>query len=338
MVAQNRSETVLGPVHSHTWIGFALAVRFFGWGSIAALGAFSLNNYLTYWHGWPGPLGTDTESSGLRSSIQVSFYVLAFIAASAYVLKHRYRSLDSERDRVFRVNSLIIRTAFWAVLLIGITDFSLAFLNGEELLNDVVGPTFADSLMRAEFRGAYVHTSLIGVSLFIAVLVRMIGVPWLALLIFVSELLIVLSRFVFSYEQDYMADLVRFWYAALIILGCAYTLREDGHVRVDVIYARFTPKTKGMVNAIGALLLAMPFTWLILIVGTSGHTGIINSALLKYEIEGLGNSLYVFYLMTVFVGVFAITMLIEFVGSIFGAMSDCLAPQTSNNGSELRRR
>lgn len=338
MVSQNTSKTVIEPVRSQTWIGSVLAVRFLGWASIAALGAFSLNNYLTYWHGWPGPLGTSTESSGVLSSVQVSFYVLAVFAASAYVLKHRYRSLESERDRVLRVNSMIIRTAFWAVFLIGIIDFSLAFLNGEELLNDVVGTSFADSLMRAEFRGAYVHMSLIGLSLVIAVLVRMIGVPWLALLIFVSELLIVLSRFVFSYEQDYMADLVRFWYAALIIVGCAYTLREDGHVRVDVFYARFTSKTKGVVNAIGALLLAMPFCWLILIVGASGHTGIINSALLTYEIEGLGNSLYVFYLMTTFVGVFAITMMVEFVGFFFGAMSDCLAPQTFSQESSPRKR
>ena len=54
-----------------------------------------------------------------------------------------------------------------------------------------------------------------------------------------AELLIVISRFIFSYEQAFMADLVRFWYGALFLFASAYTLLEEGHVRVDVLYAAF---------------------------------------------------------------------------------------------------
>ena len=66
---------------------------------------------------------------------------------------------------------------------------------------------------------------------------KTLGFPWLALLIVVAELAIVITRFVFSYEQAFMGDLVRFWYAALFLFASAYTLYEEGHVRVDVFYA-----------------------------------------------------------------------------------------------------
>jgi len=297
----------------------AVMVRIFGWAVLSCLAAFLFDDFLTYWLGWPGIF---SGSANARSWVQLGLYPAAIVFAVSYVLAHRNCSLRVERDRVVRINSFLIRTAFWAVLLIGLVDIAFAFLRGEDLLDGLVGKELAFKLTRAEIRGAYVHMPLIGVSIVIAAFTRTIGVVWLALLIVVAELLIVMSRFVFSYEQLYMTDLVRFWYAALFLFGCAYTLREEGHVRVDVLYAHFTPRTKGLVNALGTLLLGMPFCWLILIVGMSGRMGIINSSLLTYEIEGLGDGMYILYLMTVFMGMFAISMLIEFVGFLFDAAAD----------------
>jgi TRAP-type mannitol/chloroaromatic compound transport system permease small subunit len=53
-----------------------------------------------------------------------------------------------------------------------------------------------------------------------------------------------------------MGDLVRFWYAALFLFASAYTLLEEGHVRVDVFYAGSAP-TQGRVNAFGAIVLGI---------------------------------------------------------------------------------
>ena len=64
---------------------------------------------------------------------------------------------------------------------------------------------------------------------------------------------IVISRFIFSYEQSFMGDLVRYWYAALFLFASAYTLYEDGHVRVDVFYASMKNKTKSFINAFGSI-------------------------------------------------------------------------------------
>ena len=300
----------------------AVTVRIFGWATLTFLAAFLFNNFLTVWLGWPGAFGTSGGAYSARSWLQTGLYAVAIMWAAVHVFRNRDRSLRAESQQVFSISSFLMRAAFWAVLLIGLIDVSLSFLRGEELLDDLVGKALAWELTRAEVRGTYVHMPLIALSIVIAAMTRSIGVIWLALLIVVAELLIVMSRFVFSYEQVYMTDLVRFWYAGLFLFGCAYTLREEGHVRVDVFYAGLTSKTKGLINALGTLLLGMPFCWLILVVGMSGRTGVINSALLGFEIEGLGDGMYVLYLMTVFMGVFAISMLIEFVGFLIDAVAD----------------
>jgi TRAP-type mannitol/chloroaromatic compound transport system permease small subunit len=79
----------------------------------------------------------------------------------------------------------------------------------------------------------------------------------LALMIVLAELLIVISRFVFSYEQSLMGDLVRYWYAALFLFSSAHTLLEEGHVRVDIFFAGLSRRGKGIVNAYGSILLGM---------------------------------------------------------------------------------
>lgn len=297
-------------------------VRFFGWATLAILAAFLFNDYLTYWRGWPGALGGNAAAADGREWVQAALYGAAVLGAAIFVVSAIDRPLRKEREWILRINSYLIRTVFWAVLLIGFVDFLLAFLRGEELLVGMIGSKWAQVLQNNHFRGQYIHMSLVGVSAVIAAMTRTIGVTWLSLMIVVSELLLVVCRFVFSYEQDYMADLVRFWFAPIFMAGCAYTLRSESHVRIDVLYADLSARSKGVVNACGAVLLGMPFCWLILIVGASGKTGVINSALLTFEIEGLGNGLYLFYLMTVFMGVFAVTMLIEFIGLLFGAMAD----------------
>ena len=88
------------------------------------------------------------------------------------------------------------------------------------------------------------HYPLILVSLVIAYFVRALGFVWLALLVVLAEFQIVIVRFIFSYEQAFLGDLVRFWYAALFLFASAYTLIEEGHVRVDVLYAGFSRAAK----------------------------------------------------------------------------------------------
>jgi TRAP-type mannitol/chloroaromatic compound transport system permease small subunit len=156
----------------------------------------------------------------------------------------------------------------------------------------------------------------------IAAFHRGVGFHWLALLVVGAEMLIVISRFIFSYEQAFMADLVRFWYAPLVLFASAYTLLEEGHVRADVLYSLFSDRAKGISNAIGSVFLGMSLCWVILIFGMGSRSAIINAPLLSFEVTQTGFGMYVKYWMAGFLAIFAATMLLQFSGYFLEALAD----------------
>lgn len=300
-----------------------LAVRTFGWCVLGVLAAYLANNYLTVSQGWPGvaPLLGSGEATS-KSFVQALVYLAGAVAALAYVLSSRKQSLRADSQLITRFNTYLVRGAFWAVLFVGVADMAISFLRVEGHLAAIVGQELTQQLGRSQYRGPSVHMPLVALGFVVALFTRTLGFHWLALLIVAAELAIVITRFVFSYEQAFMGDLVRFWYAALFLFASAYTLLEEGHVRVDVFYAMFKSKTKGFVNAMGSVFLGMSVCWVILIVGMGGRSSIVNSPLLNYEISQSGFGMYTKYLMAGFLAVFAITMMIQFVSYMLDAVAD----------------
>ncbi len=306
-----------------------LMVRFFGWGMLSLLLVFLMNNYLTFWLGWPGEgaalhlgrHGAETASSPL-AWVQMLAYVAGLAAAAGYTLKTCGSTLRQDSQRITEFNALIIRMAFFAVLYIGFVDAVLSFMRVEGFLPAVFGDALALDLGKSQFRGPWVHLPLTAAAIVTAFFSRTLGFTWLALLIVVAELLIVISRFIFSYEQVFMGDLVRFWYAALFLFASAHTLIEEGHVRVDVFYAAFNARRRGIVNAFGSVFLGITLCWVILVVGMGGKNAVINSPVLTWETTQTGFSMYVKYMMAGFLAVFAITMMIQFVSYMMDAVAD----------------
>jgi len=74
----------------------------------------------------------------------------------------------------------------------------------------------------------------------------------------------VVMRYLFDDVSIGMQELEWHLFAAMFMFGIGYTLKEDGHVRVDVFYDQMSNKTKAWVNILGSLLLALPITLLIL--------------------------------------------------------------------------
>lgn len=85
------------------------------------------------------------------------------------------------------------------------------------------------------------------------------AVSWLALAVVVIQFALVLMRYVFDVGSIWMSESVIYAHATLFMLAAAWTLREDGHVRVDIFYADATPRTKAFINLTGAMLLLLPF-------------------------------------------------------------------------------
>lgn len=301
-----------------------ILTQLFGWSMLAAMLAFLINNFLSNGMGLPGASLNFAAEHGWFSAgaFQVILYPILIGLAMAYVVKRSHIDLRADSAKVSSINTYFIRAAFWTVLLIGLVDATISFMRIEGFLEFFVSEQTVRDLGRAQFRGPYIHMPLVVVGILLAAVTRTLGFHWLALLIVVAELLIVFSRFIFSYEQAFMSDLVRFWYGALFLFASAYTLLEEGHVRVDVFYAGFKAKTKGYVNAIGSVVMGMSLCWIILIIGMGNKASIINSPLFNFEVSQSGFGLYVKYLMAAFLGVFAISMMIQFVSYFFGAVAD----------------
>lgn len=300
----------------------ALLTRLFGWAMLATLFTYLVNSYLTVGQEMAGAGQLFTGNFSFGALLQIAIYAAGIALAVWYVYSGRDRTLRSDAETITRFNAYLIRGCFWAVLLVGLADMSISFLRVEGLLGNVVSEDMVKGLGRSSYRGLYVHYPLIAAGFFIALFTRTLGFQWLALLIVMAELAIVITRFIFSYEQAFMGDLVRFWYAALFLFASAYTLLHEGHVRVDVFYAGLSRRAKGRVNAVGAILFGMALCWTILIIGLKGKASIIYGPLANFEVSQSGFGMYTKYLMAGYLGVFAITMLIQFVSQLFEAYAD----------------
>lgn len=61
-----------------------------------------------------------------------------------------------------------------------------------------------------------------------------------------------------------LADLQWMLFSAVFLLGAAWALADDAHVRVDVLYARLSPRRRALVDLVGTVLLLLPFCALLL--------------------------------------------------------------------------
>lgn len=89
-------------------------------------------------------------------------------------------------------------------------------------------------------------------------------VRWAALLMMLLQFAIVLLRYVFGVSEIALNEGVLYLHAALFMLAAGYTLQVDGHVRVDIFYAKATPRTRALIDLFGHLLLLMPSVSIIL--------------------------------------------------------------------------
>ncbi|MGC6484488.1 MAG: TRAP transporter small permease subunit [Candidatus Puniceispirillales bacterium] len=324
--------------------GLVLTSKFIASASVFLAFVVVLNNFISFGAGYPSVAQTlghyglpgfaapskPIESGLAVGGLQTLLLILAVAFAGFYSVK--VTSLERLSHHFDTLASVIIRIAFWAVLLVGVTDALLSFLRVEDLHVAIFGQEIATKIGQSAWRGAYIHVPIMGIAVLLGLRDKSVSVVWLILLVVLAELLIVLARFIFAYEQTFMGDLVRFWYAALFLFASAYTLKEEGHVRVDVLFAGLKARTKAWVNATGTLAFGIPLCWIILWRGLSGKSSLINSPMLNFETSMSGFGMYIKYLMAAFLVVFALSMIAQFTSYFFSAMAKLHAP--SQDGKE----
>ncbi len=83
------------------------------------------------------------------------------------------------------------------------------------------------------------------------------------LLIIIISITVIL-RYFFSIGFIWMQDLYIWLHASIILLGTAYTLKEDGHVRIDLFYRNAPKKFKTTVNFFGYIFFCLPLCYVLI--------------------------------------------------------------------------
>ena len=84
------------------------------------------------------------------------------------------------------------------------------------------------------------------------------AVSWLTLGMVLVTFLVVLLRYAFDLGWIAMQESVVYMHGLVFMLGAAYTLRHNGHVRVDIFYRKIGRRGRHLVDLLGALLLLAP--------------------------------------------------------------------------------
>jgi TRAP-type mannitol/chloroaromatic compound transport system permease small subunit len=81
---------------------------------------------------------------------------------------------------------------------------------------------------------------------------------WLCLGMAIITCLVVFLRYGFGIGSIATQESVTYMHGMVFMLGAAYTLKQGGHVRVDIFYRRFSERTRAWVNSLGALVFLIP--------------------------------------------------------------------------------
>lgn len=96
------------------------------------------------------------------------------------------------------------------------------------------------------------------------------AIRWLTLAMIVVGALNALARYLTRYtgvalSSNAWFDLQWYMFSIIFLLGAAYGLNRDVHVRVDVMYSRATPRTRAWIDIAGTVLFIMPFCLMMLV-------------------------------------------------------------------------
>ncbi len=91
------------------------------------------------------------------------------------------------------------------------------------------------------------------------------ALAWLTLAMVLVTSVVVLLRYGFGIGSVALQESVMYLHGLVFMLGAAYTLQRDGHVRVDVLYRNFSRRRRAWVDALGTLLFLLPFCGYVLL-------------------------------------------------------------------------
>lgn len=131
--------------------------------------------------------------------------------------------------------------------------------------------------------------------------------PWLTLMLIIGTCTVVMMRYFFGAGSIALQEATTYLHAAIFMLGIAWTLKQGGHVRVDVFYRDASPKRQAWIDVAGGLLFLIPLCVLILWLSWDY---VLNSWAIR-EKSNEGSGLPYVYLLKTLILILPATLLVQ---------------------------
>ena len=149
---------------------------------------------------------------------------------------------------------------------------------------------------------------------------------WMALALVLVTFTVVMLRYLFQLGWIAMQESILYLHASLFLLGAAYTLKTDGHVRVDIFYRGFTAKHKALVDLLGSLLLLLPVCSFLLWVSWD----YVSTAWSIHEGSPEAGGLPYVYLLKTLIPVAVVLLILQGISQALSSLSILLSAQSDN--------
>ncbi len=93
---------------------------------------------------------------------------------------------------------------------------------------------------------------------------------WLVLLATLISAGNAAMRYGFDLSSNAWLEIQWYLFALIFLLGAGYTLKHNGHVRIDILHNRFSPRLQAWVDLVGGLLFLLPLCGLMIWMGWGG--------------------------------------------------------------------
>lgn len=153
-------------------------------------------------------------------------------------------------------------------------------------------------------------TALSSVEKFTEVTGRFIS--WATVTMVILVVLVVITRYFLGLGSIALQESVTYLHCLVFMMGIAFTLKHDGHVRVDIFYRGFSPRAKAIVNLIGGLLFLIPFCLLIFF---TSWDYVLASWVIR-ETSAENNGLPFIYLLKTLMLLMPVTLLLQGIAEI----------------------
>ena len=113
------------------------------------------------------------------------------------------------------------------------------------------------------------------------------AVTWLVLAATLISAANALARYGFNLSSNAWLEIQWYLFGAIVLLAAGYTLKHNGHVRIDVIYGRFSARTRAWIDLLGALLFLLPLCGLMVWLSWPGFVESLQSGETSPDAGGL---------------------------------------------------